>query len=233
MTKNKKRLAIVTGIIMLAFTAISFAIPFEQNFNFWLAYIFGALAILAQYFLVDYAFQDNTSLLSKFYGVPIARISLIYLLVQLALSLLTMATAAYVPVWVPCLLFILVVAAAAMGTIAADVAREEVAAVENTNITKTGLMVDLQAQVAALAAKAEGQDNKKAVKALAEAFRYSDPVSNSKTEAAEAKLQLKLQELEGFLGEEHTQQLLSLCKEIEILLQERNGLCKLGKRQAV
>ena len=45
MSKNKVRGYIVLGIIFLVFTVIAFAAPFSMKASFWIANVFGVLAI--------------------------------------------------------------------------------------------------------------------------------------------------------------------------------------------
>ena len=92
MNKNKTRLYITIGIIFAAFSVIAFAVPFQKNGTFWIAYLFGVIALAVQLYAMPKAFGGE-SIRSKFYGFPVARIAFIYLIAQLALSLVAMIAA--------------------------------------------------------------------------------------------------------------------------------------------
>lgn len=84
--------------------------PFAKNGVFWLAYVFGVIAIAAQIYVYPKAFEGESAR-SKFYGFPIAKLSTIYLIVQLILSILCMAISKVLPTWVPVVFIVLLAAA--------------------------------------------------------------------------------------------------------------------------
>ena len=96
LTNNTKKGAVALVIVFVIFCVIAFAVPFAKNGVFWTGFIFGLIAILAQAPIWMIAFKGAESARSKFYGIPIARIGTIYLIVQLILSLAAMFLA-----WVP------------------------------------------------------------------------------------------------------------------------------------
>ena len=83
--------------------------PFAKNGVFWLAYVFGVIAIAAQIYVYPKAFEGESAR-SKFYGFPIAKLSTIYLIVQLILSILCMAISKVLPTWVPVVFIVLLAA---------------------------------------------------------------------------------------------------------------------------
>ena len=93
MSKNLMRFYISLGIIFVVFTVISFVLPFERNSVFWIAYLFGVLSIGVQAYIMPHAFQQGSSVKSKFYGFPIARVGAIYLAAQLVVSVICMTLA--------------------------------------------------------------------------------------------------------------------------------------------
>lgn len=97
MKKNIARTGATVVLLLALLNLIAFVIPFARTTIFWLGYIFTSVAILAQLPLMLYAFTPKGSLRGSLYGFPIARLSLIYLLVQAVTGLLCMALAAWVP----------------------------------------------------------------------------------------------------------------------------------------
>ncbi len=61
MNKNKLRFYIVVAAVFVAFTVISFAVPFVKNGAFWVAYIFAVLAIAAQVYVYPKAFDGASA----------------------------------------------------------------------------------------------------------------------------------------------------------------------------
>ena len=57
MTKNETRRYIILAAIFFVFSVITFAAPFKRNAVFWLAYVFGAVAIVAQFCIFKVAFK--------------------------------------------------------------------------------------------------------------------------------------------------------------------------------
>ena len=105
MNKNSVRFYISLAAVLAAFCVIALVVPFVKTAAFWVSFAFGVVAIGIQVYTMPRAMAGNTR--SKFYGFPILRISFLYLSVQLGLSLLFMALAKWVPVWVPVVLYLL------------------------------------------------------------------------------------------------------------------------------
>ena len=101
---------VVLAVILAAFCAIAFAVPFVKNAVFWLAFAFTLVAFGVEVYAFRTSFGKE-DVCSKFYGFPIARLAVVYFIVQLVLALVLMALAQWVPVWVAVILFVVVLAA--------------------------------------------------------------------------------------------------------------------------
>ena len=221
MTKNRIRFYIILAVVFIIFTVIAFVAPFPHNTVFWLSYAFGAIAIAVQVYSWPSAFAGDGAK-SKVYGFPIARVTTIYMIVQLILSLIFMVAGEKVSVWIPVILFVILLGLAAIGMIAAETARDEVERQETVKQVNTGTMKALRAKAAAIAGACTDSEQKKALDKLAEAVRYSDPVSSDATQKLEMKLEVLLDELQESGNPD-------LVKKIEATLAERNHLCKMSK----
>ena len=221
MTKNRIRFYIILAVVFVIFTVIAFVAPFPHNTVFWLSYAFGVISIAVQAYSWPSAFAGDGAK-SKVYGFPIARVTTIYMIVQLILSLFFMVAGEKVPVWIPVILYIVLLGLAAIGMIAAETARDEVERQETVKQVNTGTMKALRAKAAAIAGACTDSEQKKALDKLAEAFRYSDPVSSDATQKLEMKLEVLLDELQETKNAD-------LIKKIEATLAERNQLCKMSK----
>ena len=230
MKKHELRGIIVLAIVALVYILAALLIPFYKNMVFWLAFLFGLVSIGAQGYVMKCAFLDGQSVKSKFYGFPIARIGVIYLCAQILLSFLFMSLSVVVPVWVAVLLSVVLLAAAAIGFIAAEAVREEIEVQDQKLKKDVSVMQNLISKVRYLSGLCEDAEMKAAVQKLADAFRYSDPVSSPALEEIERELGLSLEELQKAVVDGDTDSATALCKQIENTLAERNRLCKLGKQ---
>ena len=227
--KNQLRGLIVIAIAFVVFTVVAFALPFAMNGIFWLAYIFTAIAILGQVYVLHIAFDKGEAVKSKLYGFPIARIGFIYLIAQLVLGLVFMALAKIAPAWLAIVLFILVFAAAGVGFIAADMMRDEVEKQEVQLKKDVTLMRSLQSKASFITSQCTDPDTKSALEKLSEDLRFSDPVSSEGIADAEASLVALVDELQAAVINGDNATARALCTKASVALAERNQLCKLGK----
>lgn len=230
MQKNMIRFFISLGIIFAAFTLIVFVVPWiKKNEIFWLAYAFSVFAIIIQLYVQPKAFAQATSLRSKFYGFPIARIGALYLIVQLALSLLFMILASVVPMWLIIIVFVLLLAAASIGFIAVDATRDAVELQDQRLKESVSLMRSLRSKVNLLATQCVGTSAEREVNKLADAFRFADPVSNDGLVEIEQELSSVVNSLAQAIAGGNIEDAVSLAEQSRAKLDERNQLCKLLK----
>lgn len=226
--KNKIRVLIVLAILLVAFSVISFALPFEHTATFWLSYVFGMVAIAVQAYVLYSAFMKGNGTKSKFYGFPIATVGAIYLAAQLVLSLIMMALAGVAATWIAILLYVLLLVVASIGFIAVDAVRDEVVRQEVQIKKDISLIRGLQAKVNGFVNLC-GADVREDVANLAEALRYSDPVSNETLAAIEAELSAAVEELRAVVATGDSSAIREACSKTNTILMARNQACKLSK----
>lgn len=229
MSKTKLRTGIVLAVVFVVFTVAAFAIPFRKNGVFWLSYVFAVAAIAAQAYVMTVAFAGQKSLRSKFYGFPIARVGVVYLIVQLILSLVCMALAAWIPTWLAILADVVVLGAAAVGFVATDTMREEIQRQDTSLKTDVSAMRAMQSMGRSLVHQCGDDALRPELEKLSEALRYSDPVSSRELAEAEAELKSLLDELQKAVVEQAYEAAGTLCRQAMAALAERNRLCKLHK----
>lgn len=229
MSKTKLRTGIVLAAVFVVFTAAAFAIPFRKNGVFWLSYVFGVVAIASQIYVLNVAFARQVSLKSKFYGFPVARVGMVYLVVQLILSLAFMALAALVPLWAAVLADVAVLGVAAVGFVATDTMREEIQRQDTALKKDVSNMRAMQSMAWSLAGQCGSGNLAAEVQKLAEALRYSDPVSSPALAEIEAELRGLLEELQKAAADRDERAAGALCRRAMEILNERNRLCKLHK----
>ena len=231
MDKKINKQLVIGGIALALFLVLALAIPFPKTAAYWIAFAFGILAVTAQIYVMRNAFNKGEPVRSKFYGYPIARIGVIYLVVQLAVSFILMALgfAFDVPAWAALVVCALILGICAIGFIAADIMRDEVERQDAQLKTDVKAMRALQSKTADIAGLCADGETKAALTALAVKFRYSDPVSGAETAALEADLASAVDELQAAVVDGDTEAVRKLCVGIEAKLSERNRLCKLNK----
>lgn len=227
--KNRVRSWVVLGVLFAVYTVVTFALPTVKNGVLWLSYLFGIIAIVAQIYILNTAFFKGKSVRSKFYGFPIANVGIVYLAVQLVLGLVFILLAAIVPLWLPLILYVVLLGIAAVGFIAADAVRDEVERQDNRLEQDVTVMRTLQSKVSALAEYCEDAELGTAVRKLAENLRFSDPVSSAATTESEHQLAELMGELEQAVTDKDNNSAVALCKRMGTVLIERNQICKLNK----
>lgn len=225
MKKGTIRSVIVTAVVLAVYHLIVFAVPFVKNAAFWVSYGFTLAAFAVVAASIYIAFVKNPDARSRFYGFPIARIGAVYGTVQFVLSLLVMGFAAWVPWWAAAAAYALGLGISVIGLIAAEVVVEEIQAQDEQLKVKVSVMRGLQSKVHQLAAQSGDKD----ILALADEFRYSDPVSNDAVSDAEADLAAAVDELQSAYVDGDSEAAKQLCRKVSALLAERNRLCKLNK----
>lgn len=229
MGKNELRGYIVDAILFVVFSVIAFAAPFEMNAVFWLAYIFGVIAIFAQIYFFRISFTKGNGAKSKFYGFPIAKIGVVYLIAQLTVSLVEMIVAKGLPTWIAVILNVIIVAVVALGCISADVMRDEINRQDSELKKNVSNMRALQSLSASLVGLCSDESLKNFLQNMAEEFKYSDPVSSEDTLEREKELDVQLKELQKAIVDGDIESAKALCGKIGIGLAERNRIAKLGK----
>jgi hypothetical protein len=196
---------------------------------FWIAYLFAVVAIVYQIYIFKVSFSGEGDVKSKFYGIPIANVGIVYLIAQLTVSLLEMILALWMPFWVALILDVVITAIAIVGCIAADVMRDEIVRQDESLKKNVTNMRSLQSMTASLAGQITNPDIKKVVQNLAEEFKYSDPVSSEQTLDIEAELREQALELQKALIDGDDQSGKELANKMLANLKERNRLCGLSK----
>ena len=225
MTKDSIRTIIVAVIILVIYNLVAFMIPFAHTAAFWISYGFTLAAFAIVCASIYIAFIKNPDVKSRFYGFPIVRIGVLYGGAQLIVSLIVMALAKWIPWWIPTLVYAIGLGAVIIGLVGAETVVEEIRTQDIKLKDNTVMMRTLQSKISQIAS----QTDDAAIKALAEEFRYSDPVSNDAIADAEADLAAAVDQLQSAFVDGDQEAVTQLCREATALLSERNRLCKLNK----
>lgn len=229
MKKNIVRWWTVLAVTLVVFNVVVFAVPFERSAVFFLSWFFTLVAISAQIYVIRTAFYQGEGTKSKFYGWPIARIGVVYLVAQIVLGLLFMVLGSRVKLWIPLVLYVVLLGTSAVGFIAADAMRDEVERQDIKLKKDVACIRALQSKAATLVQLAQEPQVRKALDKFSEDLQFSDPVSSEALTDIETDLVACVDELYQAVIDNDHNSAMALVQKAETALMERNRLCKLDK----
>ena len=233
MKKSNIAAAIVASILLVIYNLLVFVLPFGKNDIFWLSYGFTMDAFVIAGAACVIAFRSGKSVTSKFSGYPIARVGIIYLVVQVILCFIFMTLSQWLPIWLGVLVYALVLGTAVIGLIATDAVRDHIQYEDAKLKANVSTIRSAQSAVNLLVLQCQSEEAANALRSLSEDLRYSDPVSSPELEQIEAALAGSIDVLRQTVNSQRSDYILSQCKHISALLAERNRLCKLSKQHHV
>lgn len=228
MNKNASKGIMILVILLAVFSVIAFVIPFPKNTVFWIAYACGVFAILFQLYIFRSSF-GKADARSRFYGFPIARLGIYYLVIQLAVSVVEIALSKFLPTWAVIIINVLILAAALIGCITAETMRDEIAAQDGKLKKSVSNMRELQSLTAALPNQTDNAELKKTLQKVADEFRYSDPLTSDKTNSLEEDMRSQIGDLQQALIDSDVADAKILCSKLLDCLRERNRICAINK----
>ena len=87
MNKDSVKGYAILGILFALVSAVVFAVPTAKTPAFWIAYGFTVVAFATQPFIWKSALGREESLKSKFLGFPVVYIAVVYLAIQLIITI--------------------------------------------------------------------------------------------------------------------------------------------------
>lgn len=229
MNPNKVRGLISVVIILGVFTVIAFVTPFFKSTTFWIAYVSGVIAIVLQTYFLSVSLVNGKNAKSKFYGFPIAKLAVIYLLVQLGVSIIEMCLAKYIPGWIATIINIIILAIILLGCIVTETVRDEIERQDVLLTKNVATMRNLQSLAATLVEMSKDEATVSELCVIADELKYSDPVSSKKTEDLEYEIEVQLKELQQMIVDGDITNVNVTCARIKVLITERNRVCSLSK----
>ncbi len=222
MKKNSTKGYVILGIIFALISIIAFVVPTMKTATFWIAYVFTAIAIVAQIVIWKNALGKEDTLKSKFLGLPVVHVSVVYLVVQIVAFAVFVAVPE-LPIWSAIIACAAILGFSVIFMIAGEAGRGEIERVEAKVQKKVFFIKKLQADVELLIDREADAEIKTALQQLAEKIRFSDPMSNNTLAEIENKIAAKVSELKTDSDK------MSIIHELDLLLAERNNKCKFLK----
>lgn len=222
MKKNSSKGYFILGILFILVSIIAFAVPAAKTAASWISYAFTVIAFAAQIIIWKAALGRSKSLKSKFLGLPVLHIGIVYLVVQVV-ALIVFLSIPTLPIWSAVVACAVIAGVSAACMIASDVGRGEIERVSAKVREKAFYIKQLQADVEPLAGAETDTTTKSALMQLAEKIRYSDPMSDEQLADLENKISAKVLELKTAPNK------VEIVTELSSLLDERNKKCKILK----
>lgn len=222
MKKNSSKGYFILGILFILVSVIAFAVPAAKTAAFWISYTFTVIAFAAQIIIWKAVLGRSESLKSKFLGLPVLHIGIVYFVVQVV-ALIVFLSIPTLPIWSAVVACAVIAGVSAVCMIASDVGRGEIERVSAKVREKTFYIKQLQADVELLASAETDTTTKSALMQLAEKIRYSDPMSDGQLADIENRITEKIAELKASADKA------KIINEINSLLDERNRKIKIMK----
>ena len=224
----------IFAVVLVIYNVVSFAIPFKHTPTFWGAYAFGMIAILLQLGIVLLAANGAETLRKKVYAFPVFRMGIIYLAVQLGVSLVFTVAANFIenfPGWIIYVISVIVLGIFIILVLLTDTAKEEIIKLEEEEERQTVQVKTFRINIDSIMRRADDKELLKLLEKLSDTARYSDPVSCEELYAIENEITEKIGELGSLVRAGETDDAKALTEQIIDLFEDRNAQCKVYKRR--
>ncbi len=225
--------AVCWAIALAVFNVVCFVTPNEvggiSKFAgaFWPGYICITVAFIGQLVCVYIALREKNAQ-KRFYRLPLIAHSWSGLITTLVIGGFCMATP-YLPVWAGIVFCLMVLGFMALKLVAAGAAGDAVSETDDRIRTKTAFIRTLTAEAEQLTAAAKTAELKAAVKKVAEAVRYSDPMSDAALTEIEGQIQSGFADLQSAVAAEDAARADAAANALLLLIDARARKCKLLK----
>lgn len=231
--KQSWKIPAICGILMVVFNVIIFALPIYKTPVVWISDIAVVLAIAAQIPIAGIAMKKGTNVTSKVYGWPIISVGLRYLGAITACAVIFILISGFVltfPLWLPLIVYVVLYGAAGIGLIAAETTRNYVEEQDIRHEEKVGFMRKLYGETTTLKRNITDREMATYINKISEAVRFSDPTSSADVFDKESELYSVFGEIKEAVKANDAAAVKGKCQEFQELLEERNSMCRIAKR---
>ena len=221
----------IVGIGFIVFQCLCFLTPNELgNYykfggSFWAGYVFTNLSFLLFFFCL-YKTINESNKTNQFYDLSLLRVSRNYLIMMIIVGVVVMLVpdlALWIGITITGILFVF----SAIKLLKTDTAIEVVEHIDNKAKEKTSNILSWRSDSSNLINLTNNAKSRNSAKKIADAFKFSDPVSNESLLSIEQEINDKFNEYKEHINDEEI--ITNLEQELISLIKERNEKCKLGK----
>lgn len=223
---GKKSLYGYILLVLVFIIYIAATMPFPKTDIFWIAFVFSLVAFFSQFYTIHVLTKRQARIKDRFYDYPLLRVNVLYLVLQLGVSLLLMFLSVKVPIFAAVLVEVILLAIAVAGNFAVKAAGGEVIRQEMQLKKELVKMEELQEKIRRLIAQCDEGKMKEILQRLAEEVRYSNPVSNDISEEIEEEITVLFSEIEERILDDDLENTEALCDRMKGLLRERDRICR-------
>lgn len=218
----------ISLIALAVFNVVAFAAPLDKTPTFWVGYVFGTIAIILE-LLVNHKVQaTDKELKSRFYGWSLMIVASVYMAVQIILSLLFMV-ASSIYTWIALIVCVVCLALCGVGLIAGESAKDVIEQIDVKVKQKVFYIKSLESDLRLLSTSCSDVMVKKNILAIADAIKFSDPMSSDTLSDIEQEIAERCKKIEELVETCQFNVINEECNCIMKLLATRNEKCKLLK----
>ena len=222
MKKNSAQGYVILGILFILVSITAFFIPSAKTAVFGISYVFTIIAFVAQIIIWKAVLRRGESLKSKFLGIPIVHVGIVYFVIQIV-AFIVFLIFPTLPAWSAVFVYMVIAGVSAVCMIASDIGRSEIERVSAKVREKTFQIKQLQVDVEILANTETDDAIKTALYLLAEKIRFSDPMSGEQLAELEDQITARIAKLKFSVNK------VEIINELNSFLDERNRKCKFLK----
>lgn len=228
LSKKGKMLAAILAIAFIAYNVTLFTICgfTEHTAVFWISWLFMLAAFAAMTVSGVILGKRGLFLRDWLFGFPIVRHSTVYLIAELLASILFILFEDAVRPGLAFGLQFLLLCIYGVCAVSCFLSKETIDDVHTRVSDKTRFIRLLCADAEMLVEKCPDPDTKEECRRLAEAIRYSDPMSSEALFELEKELSLTVSKCDSAIGEGDFAAARELCARAALQLTERNRKCK-------
>ena len=193
----------------------------------WITLILFELCFVGHLICTWIALRQN-KLSGTFYRLPLIRLSYACIIVTTVIGCVMMAIP-NLPSWIPLIAALIIMALYAVAVVKAAAAAEIVEHIDETVRTDTAFIRNLTAEANTLVTRAKSEKVRAACKKIAEAVRYSDPMSSGALSDAESRIRAEFGIFTDAVLSDNADAVNASADTLLSLIAERNQTCKAGK----
>ena len=212
---------------VISFVSVGWAGIEKYTPSFWIGYIFITIAFIGQITCTYFALNDN-DIKKTFYNISLISTSYTGLILSFIFGGLCMLISP-LPYWVGIILCAIVLVFNIIAVIKASAAIDIVGSIDEKVKENILFIKSLTDDAEGLISRAKSENVKAECKKVYEAFRYSDPMSNSALASIESEITIKFSNFSDAVLSNKFDVASECSTELVILIDERNKKCKLLK----
>lgn len=220
MKENKIWISIIYLIVIAMYNLAVFLIFDERNNIFWISYGFVTATFIIGY--VIFSWFSNVNIKKQFMKLPLISAVLGFQIIELIVSLVFMILKKNIDVKFiilaqAILLLLCVVILVTLISKEADFEKSD-----KTVKTGVGYINKIRIDIELMLEQCSNKKVQKSMQELLEIVRYSDPITDNSVAELEALIGKKVNELKQVYKSEDTEKIVFFCKDIILLIEERN-----------